>query len=31
VLPHVLHLARLAGQYLLPAHQLDDDIEVTDG
>jgi pPIWI_RE module N-terminal domain/RNaseH domain of pPIWI_RE/MID domain of pPIWI_RE len=31
VLPHVLHLARLAGQYLLPAHQLDDDIEITDG
>jgi hypothetical protein len=28
VLPHVLHLARLAGQYVLPAHQLDDDIEV---
>jgi hypothetical protein len=28
VLPHVLHLARLAGQYLLPAHQLDDDVGV---
>jgi hypothetical protein len=31
VLPHVLHLARLAGQYLLPAHQLDDDVEAADG
>jgi pPIWI_RE module N-terminal domain/RNaseH domain of pPIWI_RE/MID domain of pPIWI_RE len=31
VLPHVLHLARLAGQYLLPAHQLDDSIEATEG
>jgi len=30
VLPHVLHLARLAGQYLQPAHQLDDKIEVPD-
>jgi hypothetical protein len=29
VLPHVLHLARLAGQYLLPAPHLDDDIEAS--